>query len=121
MNAIRQIPIPWELFQDSTEEEVAAAVAAKEDEPEATEEENVGEYDYVDQEEPEEMEMEAEAFEEEASTQEQAENMEPMEYAEVDTKMPTSTMVEAIPQELVLPVELAEKFDSMTTIEAGSK
>ena len=33
MNAIRQIPIPWELFRDSTEEEVAAAVAAREDEP----------------------------------------------------------------------------------------
>jgi hypothetical protein len=33
MNAIRQIPIPWEIFQDSTEEEVAADVAAREDEP----------------------------------------------------------------------------------------
>jgi hypothetical protein len=48
MNAIRQISIPWELFRDSIEEEVAAAVAAREDEPESMEEENVGEDDYVD-------------------------------------------------------------------------
>ena len=52
MNAIRGIPIPWELFRDSTEEEVAAVVATREDEPEATKEENAGEDDYVDQEEP---------------------------------------------------------------------
>jgi hypothetical protein len=67
MNAIRQILIPCELFQDSIEEEVAAVVAAREDEPEAMEEENVGEDDYVDQEESEDMEMEDEAFEEEAA------------------------------------------------------
>jgi hypothetical protein len=33
MNAIRGIPILWELFRDSTEEEIAAVVAAREDEP----------------------------------------------------------------------------------------
>ena len=110
MNAIRQILIPWELFQDSIEEEVAATMAsreyepeateqenAREDEPEATEGENVGEDDYVDQEELEEMEMEAEAFEEEAAPQEQAETMEPMEDIEVDMERPTSTMDEDAP------------------------
>ena len=85
MNAIRQISIPWELFRDSTEEEVASVVAAREDEPEAMEEENAGEDDYVDQEEPEEMEMEAKEFEEEVAPQDQAETMEPMKDAEVDT------------------------------------
>ena len=48
MNAIRWIMILWELFWDSIEEEIAAAVAAREDEPEAMEEENAGEDDYVD-------------------------------------------------------------------------
>jgi hypothetical protein len=108
MNAIRQILIPWELFQDSTEEEVAATVVAREDEPEATEGENAGEDDYVDKEEPEEMDMEVEAFEEEASPQEQAETMEPMEDTEVDTERPTSTMAEDAPQEPASPMELVE-------------
>ena len=52
MNSIRRILILWELFWDSTKEEVAVVVAVREDEPEATEEENAGEDDYVDQEEP---------------------------------------------------------------------
>jgi hypothetical protein len=121
MNAIRQILIPWELFQDSTEEEVAAAVVAREDEPEATEGENAGEDDYVDQEEPKEMDMEAKAFEEEVSPQEQAETMEPMEDTEVDIERTTSTMAEDAPKEPASPVELEEQFDSMITIEVGSQ
>ena len=40
------------MFWDSTEEEVAVVMAIREEEPEAMEEENVGEDDYVDQEEP---------------------------------------------------------------------
>jgi hypothetical protein len=83
------------------------------------EEENAGEDDYVDQEEPEEMEMEAKEFEEEAAPQEQAETMEPMEDAEVDTERPTSTTAEAVPQEPASPVELAEQFDSMITTKRG--
>ena len=60
MNAIRWIPIPRELFWDSKEEEIVAAVAARGYEPEAMEEEyGEGDY-YVDQEELEEMEMESE-------------------------------------------------------------
>jgi hypothetical protein len=121
MNAIKQISIPWELFWDSTKEEVAAAVATREDELEATEEENASEDDYVNQEEPEEMEMEAKAFEEEVAPQEQDETMEPSEDVEVDTGRFTSTTAEAVPQEPTSHVELAEKFDSMTTTEAGSK
>lgn len=38
MNAIRKISIPWELFQDSIEEEIAAAANAKAEEPEAMQE-----------------------------------------------------------------------------------
>ena len=72
-------------------------MAAKEDEPEATEEENVGEDDYVDQEEPKEMEMEAEGFEEEDAPQEQVKNMESMEDAEVDIERRISTTTEAAP------------------------
>jgi hypothetical protein len=121
MNAIRRIPIPWELFRDSTEQEVAAIVVAREDEPEAMEEENAGEDDYVDQEEPEEKEMEAEAFEEEVSPQEQAETMEPMKDAKVDTERPTSTTAEVVPQEPTSPLELAEQFDNMITTEVGSQ
>ena len=61
------------------------------------------------------MEMEAEAFEEEVAPQEQAKTMEPMEDAEVDTERPTSTIAEAVPQELASPVELEKQFDSMIT------
>jgi len=82
------------------------------------EEENTEEYDYVDQEEPEEMEMEAEELEEEATPQEQAETMEPMEDAGVETEGPTSSMAEAFPQEPASPVKLAGKFDCMITTEA---
>jgi hypothetical protein len=82
---------------------------------------NAGEYDYVDQEEPKEMEMEDEVFEEEDTPQEKAKNMEPMEDVEVDTERPTSTTTEAVPQEPVSPVELEEQFDSMTTKKVGSQ
>jgi hypothetical protein len=44
-----------------------------------------------------------------------------MEDAEVDTERPTSTTTEAIPQEPASPMELAEKFDTMTTIEVVSQ
>jgi hypothetical protein len=121
MDSIRRILIPWELFQHSIEEEVVATVATREDEPEAMEAKNVVDDDYVDQEEPKEMDMEAEEYEEEVAPQEQAETMEPMEYAEVDIERPTSTMTEVVPQELASPVELAEQFDSMITTEVGSQ
>jgi hypothetical protein len=61
------------------------------------------------------MEMEAEEFEEEATPQEQAETVEPIEDAEVDTKRPTSTTTEVVPQEPTSPVEPIEKFFSMIT------
>jgi hypothetical protein len=67
------------------------------------------------------MEMEDGEFEEEATPQEKAETMEPMEDAEVDTERPTSTTTEVVPQEPTSPVELTEQFDSMTTTEAGSQ
>ena len=35
MNAIGKIPIPWELFRDSTKEEITVVVAARVVEPEA--------------------------------------------------------------------------------------
>ena len=38
MNAIEKIPIPWELFQNSTEEEIEATVAARAEEAEAMQE-----------------------------------------------------------------------------------
>lgn len=47
MNAIRQIPIPWELFWDSIEEQITAVVAARTEESEAMEE-DAGDDDYVD-------------------------------------------------------------------------
>jgi len=40
-----------------------------------------------------------------------------MEDMEVDTEIPTSTTTKAIPQEPIPHVELAEKVDSMMTME----
>lgn len=118
MNAIRRIPISWELSWDSTEEEIAAVVAVRVDEPEAMEEDTEDD-DYVDQKEPKEMEMETGELEEEATPQEQAETVESMEDTGVDTERPTSITAEVVPQEPTSPIELDEQVDSMITIEVG--
>lgn len=66
MNAIRQILILWEMYWDSIEEEITAVVATRENEPKAMEE-DVEDEQYVDQEEPEDMEMETKEIEEETA------------------------------------------------------
>ena len=52
MHAIRRFQILRETFCDSTEEEIAAVRAAREEEPEVMEEGTRAEDEYIDQEEP---------------------------------------------------------------------
>jgi len=63
MHAIDRLQILWETFRDSTEEEIAATRADREEEPKAMEEEPRAEDEHVDQEEPEEIEMEPKGLE----------------------------------------------------------
>ena len=114
LNAIRQIPIPWELFWDSTEEQIVAVVTTRAEELEAMEE-DVGDDDYVDQEEPEEMEIEE--LGNEVGPQEQVKTVESMVDVGIDIERPTSTMAEAVPQEPASLVELAKKVDNMVATE----
>ena len=60
MHAIGRLQIPWETFRDSTEEEIVATRTAREEEPKVMEEVTGAEDEYIDQEEPKEMEMEPE-------------------------------------------------------------
>lgn len=60
MHAIGWFKIPWETFQDSIKEEITTTSVVREEEPEAMEEGTGPEDEYIDQEEPEEMEMELE-------------------------------------------------------------
>lgn len=121
-HAIARFQIPWEIFWESTEEEIATIIVAREETLEemgevleAMEEGFVAEDEYIDQEELKEMEMETEESEQnreleaekivEAITQELASTVEPMEekglqQERVDMGEAISIMSEVVPQEL---------------------
>lgn len=63
MHAIGRFQIPRETFQEFAEEDIAVARATREEELKAMEEGTRVEDEYIDQEEPEEMEMEPKGLE----------------------------------------------------------
>lgn len=65
--------------------------------------------------------MEMEELGDEAGPQEQAKTVESMDDVGIDKERPTSTTTEAVPQELVSPVELAEQSDNMATMEVDPR
>lgn len=90
MHVIGRFQIPWETFWDSTEEEIMATRATREEDPKAMEEGTTTEDEYIYQEEPEEMEMELEE-------REQNQEREP------------GRIVKATPQDLALTLKPMEE------------